>query len=267
MPSYGLCDEKYDGMEAEIIYTKLPEMPPKGKRLVDSHGPWEKASEKKEGEGRSGGKQEALARLWQERVARAAHAARGMGKLSGALEDTVRDVLDPKLDWRVILRDMITAQARNDFRLIPPSRKHLWRGIYLPTMEGETLEVAIAVDTSGSISVEQFQMFMAEIRGVTEQFSDYTLHLFFCDGAVHDHIVLTRHDEWPQELPKRGGGTRFTPVFDALDELPRCPSALVYLTDGDGAYPEQSPGFPVIWLLTQAWTVPFGTTILMEEGI
>ena len=69
------------------------------------------------------------------------------------------------------------------------------------------------------------------------------------------------------ELPKRGGGTRFTPVFDALDELPRCPSALVYLTDGDGAYPEQSPGFPVIWLLTQAWTVPFGTTILMEEGI
>lgn len=266
VPANCLCDDKFDGMEAEIIYAKLPNSPSKG-RLLDSHDRWPqgKKSRPQTPPPPKDSSDQTLEKLWRERLVRAATAARMQGKLPSDIEQCIQDILQPKLNWRIILRDMITSFAKNDFRLVPPSKKHLWRGIYLPSTDGETLEIAIGIDTSGSVSVKEFQEFLAEVRGVVEQFNDHALHLFFCDAAIHERVTLTPHDDWPEQFSKHNGGTSFVPVFDAVsdDNLPI--SALVYLTDGAGTYPEHPPEYPVIWILNTDHEVPWGQKIKMEE--
>ena len=302
LPENCLCDDKFEGMEAEIIYAKLPDSPSSKERLLDSHDTWSQGNNKnqpqmpppprdssdqtpkdeqekprgsddqKEGQApkTAGGSDDEnregndLKKLWQERLVRAATAARMQGKLPGTVDQRIQDILQPKLNWRIILRDMITSFAKNNFRLVPPSKKHLWRGIYLPSMTGETLEIAIGLDTSGSVSEKEFQEFLAEVKGVAEQFDDHVLHFFFCDAAIHERVTLTPHDAWPEQFSKRNGGTSFVPVFDAIadDNLPV--SALVYLTDGAGDYPKQPPEYPVIWILNTDYDVPWGQKIKME---
>jgi predicted metal-dependent peptidase len=58
------------------------------------------------------------------------------------------------------------------------------------------------------------------------------------------------------------GGTRFTPVFDYVEEHDLQPDALVYFTDlGCSDYPDD-PGYPVIWAATERATKPpFGDVI------
>lgn len=282
IPANCLCDDKFDGMEAEIVYTKLPNSPSKG-RLLDSHDKWPQGKKNQPqtpppskdssgqtpntSDGSGGGENREdkdLEKLWQERLVRAATVARMQGKLPGTIDQCIQDILQPKLNWRIILRDMITSFAKNDFRLVPPSKRHLWRGIYLPSMDGETLEIAIGIDTSGSVSIKEFQEFLAEVRGVAEQFNDHALHLFFCDAGIHERVTLIPHDDWPEQFSKRNGGTNFVPVFDAVTDDNLTISALVYLTDGAGTYPKYPPEYPVIWILNTDYEVPWGQKIKME---
>ena len=268
IPPNCLCDDKFEGMEAEIIYTKIPNASLKG-GLLDSHDKWPQGKKNQSrafdnslsGENQ---KNEDLEKLWRERLVRAATAARLQGKLPGTVDRCIQDILQPKLDWRIILRDKITSFAKNNFRLVPPSKRHLWRGIHLPSMDGETLEIAVCIDTSGSVSIKDFQEFLAEARGAVEQFDNHILHLFFCDVAIHERFTLTSGDDWPERFSKRGGGTSFVPVFDAVadDNLPI--AALVYLTDGAGTYPKHPPEYPVIWILNRNHEVPWGETIKIE---
>ncbi len=296
IPANCLCDDRFNGMEAEVIYNKLPDQKPKGS-LMDSHDKWPSDGEKdkKQSEpqnnsgdnqdqpqpqnGNDGGQdnpqqqtapsqsndeQEKLAKDWKDKLIRAATAARMQGKLPGTVDQLIQDMLEPKLDWRVILRDLITSLTRSDFRLFPVSKKHLWRNIYLPSLYGEKLEIAVGIDTSGSVSVKEFQEFIAEIKGITEQFVDFILYLFFSDAEIHDRITLSPNEEWPEQFPKKDGGTSFIPVINLVTEEYPQVSALVYLTDGAGSYPEYQPDYPVIWVLNTDTVLPWGQNIRME---
>lgn len=48
------------------------------------------------------------------------------------------------------------------------------------------------------------------------------------------------------------GGTSFRPVFDRIERLRKEenlePDCLIYLTDGDGEYPEKQPEYPIIFI-------------------
>src|SRR3989344_6901783 len=50
IPANCLCDDKFDGMEAEVIYRKLPDQKPKGS-LMDSHDKWPSDGKKDKGGG------------------------------------------------------------------------------------------------------------------------------------------------------------------------------------------------------------------------
>lgn len=295
IPANCLCEDKFDGMEAEVIYRKLPDKKPKGS-LMDSHDKWPSdgkkgkdnkdqpqqnnggAEEQKPQNSGSGdqtqqspqpssssdAEQEKLANDWKDKLIRAATAARMQGKLPGTVDRLIQDMLEPKLDWKVILRDLITSLTRSDFRLFPVSKRHLWRNIYLPSLYGEKLEIAVGIDTSGSVSAKEFQEFIAEIRGITEQFVDFTLYLFFSDAEIHDRITLSPNEEWPEEFPKKDGGTSFIPVINVVSEEYPQVAALVYLTDGAGSYPEVPPDYPIIWVLNTDTVLPWGQNIRME---
>ena len=246
---------------------------------MDSHDSWEKkVDDTEQGSGNAkkitsgtdlvsaGDASDApdLKKLWEERLVRAATAARMRGSLSGSVNELVQNILQPRLSWREILRDMVMNLAHHDFRLIPPAKKHLWRSIYLPRVFGEHLTLAVGIDTSGSVSAKQFQEFIAEIKGIIEQFEQCTIHLFFCDARVHHEMVLTPQDEFPHEFPKENGGTSFVPVFEKITELELELAGLVYLTDGEGLYPKDAPEYPVIWVLNKKGKVPWGEYVELE---
>ena len=63
-----------------------------------------------------------------------------------------RPVLHPPADWRAVLREFVSAHARNDYSWARPNRRFIAQGLYLPGLHSEELgDVVLAVDTSGSI--------------------------------------------------------------------------------------------------------------------
>jgi predicted metal-dependent peptidase len=63
---------------------------------------------------------------------------------------------------------------------------------------------------------------------------------------------------------KGGGGTRFAPVFEAVEQAGWQPDLLVYFTDADGEFPTKVPSYPVIWLVKGKQKVPWGQRIQLN---
>lgn len=209
--------------------------------------------------------------VWRQRVTEATVAARLQGKLPGHIASMVDELLNPKLNWRELLREYIQAGVKNDFRMFPSNKKYLWFPIYLPALAGEYLEIAVAIDTSGSISDKMLAQFASEVTSIAKQFESWKIHLFQCDAQVNGYYELSSDDDadWPKALKefKGRGGTSFVPVFNAMDiqGLGQHVATLIYLTDLCGTFPSKIPEYPVLWVSTDDAMVPFGTKILINE--
>ena len=107
--------------------------------------------------------QEQVAAEVDVRIAQASEIARGRGKLPGALSRLIQSVVNPVVDWRDVLREYISTHARNDYVWSPPNRRYVHQGLYLPSLRSEELgDVALAVDTSGSITQSVLDRFASE---------------------------------------------------------------------------------------------------------
>lgn len=271
LPKGILYDKQWEDKHAEYVYNHLPaDKSGGGGGTLDSHAEWSEwgdgDNDKADGNGNDqnqnplAGNGSSLEQQWRESVAQAANAARIQGKLPGHLEQLVSGVLHPKLDWRSILRDMITSTAKNDFRLIPPSKKQLYRGIYLPGITGNEIRIAAAIDTSGSISDQEMKEFLGEIKGICDSYTDYTIHLIACDAEVNKTWELHPMDDLPTTLPGRGG-TDFRPAFTEADKHAHEITSFVYLTDLWGSFPDKEPSYETIWVAVSDQPVPFGKII------
>jgi predicted metal-dependent peptidase len=284
LPPGHLYNPDYHGKSAEWIYSQLPEFPEENGEgqgegegegegdgnggLIDSHEPWKDWDKGKndDGYGNEITKEQLESRI-RENVASAAVAARMAGALSANVAEKVEGILQPKLDWKSILRDMVVSTAHNNFRLVPSSKKHLWRNIYLPATTGHEISIAAVIDTSGSISSDEMKEFLAEIEGICSAFDEYTIYLFACDMKIQQRWELHSEDEVPRLLSGRGG-TSFRPALEAIQKEQLDISAVIYLTDlypNDG-YPEM-PDIPVIWVSVSPPEVkpPWGELINIDR--
>src|SRR5208282_5738727 len=63
----------------------------------------------------------------------------------------------------------LSPAAKSDYAWTPPNRRHIARGLYLPSLRSETLgPVVVGVDTSGSIDDATLAAFAAEISAILE---------------------------------------------------------------------------------------------------
>lgn len=123
--------------------------------------------------------------------------------------------------------------------------------------EGNKLEeLVIAIDTSGSCSVETVQQFLAETYSIFDEkenfFKKMKVFLIQCDCCIQDVAVIHSKEEWDEyskNVKIHGrAGTDFRPVFRHIEELKkkkelRSLKALIYFTDGDGIYPTSRPDY------------------------
>jgi len=259
LPPGILQDQNYVDRSVEEIYNMLP-MDDSGGGSWDSHeiwGNWGKEDDK-DGDSESGSMGD-LEEEWAQRVAIAAQQAKMQGKLPAHIQEMIEDLLQPKLDWRHLLQDRITSCARNDFRLSPANKKHLWRGFILPSIGGESICIAYIIDSSGSVSKEDIREALSEVLGICESYEEFTIHLYFADAEVNSYYELHQFDPLPKIIEGRGG-TDFRPAIAAAEALDGV-TTIVYHTDMYGTFPDKEPRIPVIWLATSDQKPPWGHVI------
>lgn len=201
---------------------------------------------------------------WQQRLAGAAQQALQAGKMGGSMARLVDHLLQPRLPWRMLLARYMTAMARDDFSYMRPSRRE--GDAILPSLRSSQVEIAVAVDTSGSIRANEMDEFLSEISALKGQMRA-RVTLLTCDSELADGCPWF-FEPWEEfRCPARilgGGGTDFRPVFEWLEDQDRNPELLVYFTDGQGHFPENEPNYPVIWLVKGKETVPWGQRIQLN---
>jgi predicted metal-dependent peptidase len=246
-------------MSVEELYNKIQVVEKVVGTLVDDHEKWNGCGSKEKGS--------LSESRWKERASQARQLAKSRGIGMGGLEEELDKLFEPKLPWREMLRNFLLVVVKSNYRLIPPNRRHLWRGLYLPSLYGEELELGFAIDTSGSMSTEDIKEGLSEVRGVCDQFENYKVHLWQCDYGVQDYRELTSYSfDFPQKIRGRGG-TAFEPVFEDVAKRNLNIACLVYFTDLMGSFPESAPDYPVIWLTTCEGKVPFGELIRYERDV
>lgn len=201
---------------------------------------------------------------WKSRLAAAAQAARQAGKLSQSLMRFVDDLLSPQLPWRALLARYMMNAARDDYSFQRTSRRE--GEALMPRLYSQSVNVVVALDTSGSVTAEELQAFLGEIDALKAQVrASVTLHA--CDDKLDSHgpwrFAMWEAMKLPGEIAG-GGGTDFRPVFDWVEQDRLSPDLLVYFTDAEGPFPEREPHYPVVWLVKGKAGVPFGIRIQLN---
>ncbi len=178
----------------------------------------------------------------QSAVLQSAKVAGGAGNIPSGVKRIVDGYLNPQLDWKGLLAMQIQSVIKSDYTMLNPSRKGMDAGMYLPGMDYEnTIDIALALDMSGSIQDEMAREMLSEVKGIMEQYNGFRIHLFCFDTEVHNPQVFTEHnmEEFMEYELAGGGGTEFNVCWDYLKEEGIVPQKFVMFTDG---YPWDSWG-------------------------
>lgn len=186
------------------------------------------------------------------------------GELPEAIERFFDISCFGKINWRDELRDAIDKYYRDDYALIPPSKKLLYQGIYLPSNISNTFKLVIAIDSSGSIDKELLDQFLSEVNFLMEHVQNYQIDLLVCDDKIHSHQIFYSGELLDVKVIGNGG-TSFIPVFDFIEKNIDEVKLLLYFTDLDGAFPKEPPSYDVKWVSRKEKEIPFGEIILLED--
>ena len=176
------------------------------------------------------------------------------------------EVTVPQVDWKTRLWQYLV-RTPNDFS--GWDRRFIHQGLYLETLEGETLRASLCIDTSGSVNRALLGQFLAELRSILRSYPTVELDLYYADAALDGPHSLSSDDELPE--PTGGGGTSFIPFFHELKKRgDDRNSVAIYLTDGFGQFPQRTPAVDTLWV-TPAQGLPpekfpFGEVTRIDEG-
>ena len=253
-PPEALINEKFRGKCAEEIYDIL-EQYLRQKPTVNLTVGFNDKHLWSDREGKSwSGKIAKEAKDWT-RIASEARtfAEKSKGELPAATVREIDQLLEPRLSWRMIVRNAISEKLSNDVTWRKPSRRSRALEVYLPSKrKKETLKVAIAVDTSGSMSEDELRRCLTEIKGLFTEFDEVEAILMDCDTQVYNLWEIDSLETLLDKLKefRGGGGTDFRPVFKKLTEIK--PRLLLFFTDLYGDFPKEKPDYEVIWIVPSA---------------
>lgn len=250
-------DFKYEGWSSEEVYDDLFKNAKKINidelgELLDEHIDWESEDDEedsKDGNGKSGRPRlskedlDAIRDEIKEAMIQAASAA-GAGNTPAGIQRLIKEMTEPKMNWRELLRQQIQSTIRSDYTFARPSRKGWHSGAVLPGMNfADTIDICISLDMSGSIGNAQAADFLGEIQGIMDEFKDYQIKLWCFDTKVYneqDFSADSSETLTDYEI-MGGGGTDFDANWIYMKENDIQPKKFICFTDG---YPFGSWGDP-----------------------
>ena len=276
----GLHDTKYDGWTVKRIFNHLKQEQdtkdsPDGSEGegegggggFDSHD-WEGAEELTKEERKE------LGDKIDEAVRQGIHVGQKAG--SGSLADALglKDLITPKVDWRIHLRTFMnaTCQRKEESSWRRPNRRFLHQDIIMPTLEGRSIrELLVARDVSGSKYWEdRMTKVTSEMLGIAKLLDIEKIHVLDWDGQVAKGGHTTYSSRELESAPELktvhgGGGTDPSCVSRYIDEVQLKPDCIIVLTDGEidnwGSWRH-----PILWAITndRPMTAPVGKTINID---
>lgn len=259
MPEGGLADPQYKGMSTEEVYDLLSEQEVEAMDLdlLDL-------------EEFPGDSPEATQQEIQEILVRAAiqsqMAGDKPGTIPGDIQIYLNGLLKPKLPWNRILQNYLHSFNKGDYTFRKPNRRYL-PDYYIPSLYSESLDhVAVAVDTSGSVTDDQFHQFVSEIASIFKMMSPDRLTIIQFDYRIKKvDEVKSLHELRKVKFTGRGG----TCVTDLMDwSRQHKPKVLIIFTDGYfDVHPEDYVNqCPLIWIIHDHvdFTIPAGKVIHHE---
>ena len=159
----------------------------------------------------------------------------GAGNIPAGVARMIKELTEPKMNWRDLLDVQIKSTIKSDFSWMRPNRKAWHTGVMLPGMvPDETIDLVVAIDVSGSISEDMVRDFLSEIKGIMDAYTTFNIKVFCFDTEVYNEADFTAdnlHDIHEYEIVG-GGGTSFEAVYEYLKENAIEPKKLVMFTDG-----------------------------------
>ena len=159
----------------------------------------------------------------------------GAGNVPGAVARMIKELTEPKMNWREIIRQSVQSSIRSDYTFSRPSRKGQMSGAILPSMDfQDTIDIAVCIDMSGSIGDAQGKDFLGEIKGIMEEFPDYNIKVWCFDTKVYNEEDFEANDgkDLLDYQLMGGGGTDFMANWTYMKDQDYVPKKLIMFTDG-----------------------------------
>ena len=278
-------DFKYRGWMSEEVYDDLYDQAKKNGEeylqqlgeMLDEHLDLEGDGEEEgEGKGRPKYSKEEIDQIKDEIKEAMINSAQtaGAGNVPAGVERLIKELTEPKMNWRELLRQQIQSTIKSDYTFMRPNRKGWHTGAVLPGMNFEdTIDICITLDMSGSIGNDQAKDFLGEIKGIMDEYKDYNIKLWCFDTAVYneqDFSSDTGEDLLDYEI-YGGGGTDFMVNWQYMKDNDIQPKKFIMFTDG---YAWDSWGDPdwceTIFIIhsnhNKNLEAPFGITAHYEEA-
>ena len=260
-PSIVQCyqDFKYSKWTSEEVYDDLFEKVKKqGQDILDKLGELldehleldgdkgEEGNDGKPGAGRPKYSKDELEQIRndvKDGMMQAAQSA-GAGNTPAEVQRLIKDLTEPKMNWRELIRQEIKSIISHDYTFINPNRKSQMTGAILPGMNVlDTIDVVMSMDMSGSIGDVQAKDMISEVKGVMEEFTGYKIKLWCFDTKVYNEQDFSSdgaEDLLDYEV-MGGGGTDFMANWTYMKQHDIQPKKFIMFTDG---YPWDSWGDP-----------------------
>lgn len=288
LPKGALCHYAYRGLTAEEIYRRLPEREIEGEICpedgelgddANSSGGFDRHLESGDVRGSRYRGDDFPTDMERRRLrAQLSNELRNNvpGRIAGLHSEEIALAARSEIPWEAILTRFFNGLRQNDYRMYPFNRKHLWRGLLLPSVGAPGPDhLLVAIDTSGSMDQQILSSMLAEIdklRGLAA----CSMTLIQCDYIIQE---IKSYDPWETSADtfkryqfKGRGGTSLKPPFEWLiseyQRKPVLPDALIYMTDGYGDFPDQQLLIPCLWVVPEHGLrdFPFGEVLRIGAG-
>ena len=276
-----LYDRKYDGFSSEEVYDDLMKnvqkisMDDLINKLLDDHLDGEGDGNGEDGKGRpklTEAEKQQIRDEIKEAMLAAAATVDGAGNIPAGVKRLIQELTEPKMNWRELLRMQLESTIKSDYTWMRASRRGWHMDAVMPGMKLDPMiDIAIAIDASGSIGESMLKDFLSEIQGIMDSFPAYRIHVITFDTDVYNPAQYDSEnlDAICDYEVSGGGGTDFTCIFNYLKENEIEPKRLVVFTDG---YPFGSWGdenyADTVWILhgTTSIVPPWGQYAYYEES-
>lgn len=169
--------------------------------------------------------------------------AKSRGNVPGHLKRWAEEYLEEKVDWRKQLRVAIRRayqfkSGADDYTFRKPSRRDVG-DVILPNSYSPVPNVAIIIDTSGSMGDQSLKQAVAEVGGVIKSLgNNVPVTVLSVDAHVHSaQKVFSKK----KVVPTGGGGTDMRVGWKKALALKPKPDIVICLTDGETPWPETAP--------------------------
>jgi predicted metal-dependent peptidase len=287
-------NHKYDNWSTEEVYDDLLEQqqnggkPEKDGDLIDVHidmdgeggGEGDEDGEGVEVPGAGAGRPDPLSEEerkqlqheMKDAMIQAAQSA-GAGNVPGDMKRMIQELLEPQMDWREIIRAQVESSLKSNFTWLRPNRKGWHMTAILPGMDRDVMiDVALAIDTSGSISQQMLTEFVSEVAGIMEQYDAYRIRIWQFDTAVYGYDEFTHDDgrDIREYQVKGGGGTDFEVNWTYMKQNEIEPDQFIVFTDGQpyGSWGDENY-CDTVFLINPIYgkaVAPFGQSVYYESA-